>query len=103
MRAPFAPPRLSLPRNVAADAQAVVTSWEMESPDARILAFRAAMSCSPINSMIHGGNRVLPQLGLRRNERAKVPRERPHVAVRQLKPSLGERVCELLRILVEAP
>ena len=50
MRAPFAPPRLSEPRNVAADAQAVVTSWEMDSPDARILAFRAAMSCSPISS-----------------------------------------------------
>ena len=49
MRAPFAPPRLSLPRNVAADAQAVVTSWEMDRPDARILAFRAAMSCSSIN------------------------------------------------------
>ena len=50
MRAPFAPPRLSLPRKVEADAQAVETSWEMDSPDARILAFRAAMSCSPISS-----------------------------------------------------
>ena len=50
MRAPFAPPRLSVPRNVAADAQAVETSWEMDSPDARILPLRAAMSCSPINS-----------------------------------------------------
>ena len=49
MRAPFAPPRLSEPRNVAADAQAVVTSWEIDSPDLRILAFRAAMSFSPIN------------------------------------------------------
>ena len=35
---------------VAADAQAVATSWEIDSPDPRILAFRAAMSCSPINS-----------------------------------------------------
>ena len=50
MRAPLAPPRLSVPRNVAADAQAVVTSWEMDSPDARILAFSAAMSSSPISS-----------------------------------------------------
>src|SRR5208283_5381314 len=33
IRAPFAPPRLSLPRNDAADAQAVVTSWEIDSPD----------------------------------------------------------------------
>ena len=50
MRAPFAPPRLSEPRKVAADAQAVVTSSEMDSPDARILAFRAATSWSPINA-----------------------------------------------------
>ena len=49
MRAPFAPPRLSLPRNVEAEAHAVVTSCEIESPDARIFAFRAAISCSPIN------------------------------------------------------
>ena len=32
-----------------ADAQAVVTNWETESPDARSLVFRAAMSCSPIS------------------------------------------------------
>ena len=49
MRAPLAPPRLSEPRNDAADAQAVVTSWEIVSPEARILALRAATSCSPIN------------------------------------------------------
>ena len=33
-----------------ADAQAVATSCEMESPDARSLLLRSAMSCSPINS-----------------------------------------------------
>ena len=48
--APLAPPRLSLPRNVAADAQAVVTSWETDRPDVRIFVFSAATSCSPINS-----------------------------------------------------
>ncbi|MGI9625650.1 MAG: hypothetical protein ACR2QM_02335 [Longimicrobiales bacterium] len=37
MRAPFAPPRLSEPRKVAAEAHAVDTSSEMESPDSRIL------------------------------------------------------------------
>ena len=50
IRAPFAPPRLSVPRKLAAAAQAVDTSREIDSPDARILALRAAMSCSPINS-----------------------------------------------------
>ena len=49
IRAPFAPPRLSLPRNVAADDQAVLTSWEMDRPEARILALREAMSCASIN------------------------------------------------------
>ena len=48
MRAPFAPSRRSEPRKVDADAQAVETSWETESPDARIPAFSAAMSCSSI-------------------------------------------------------
>ncbi|WDT75581.1 MAG: hypothetical protein MPW16_20220 [Candidatus Manganitrophus sp.] len=49
MRAPLAPPRLSVPRKVAADAQAVETSWERDSPEARILPLSAAMSCSPIS------------------------------------------------------
>ena len=48
-RAPFAPPRLSEPRKVDADAQAVETNWETDKPDARIFAFRAATSCSLIS------------------------------------------------------
>ena len=50
MRAPLAPPRLSVPRNVDADAQAVETSWEIDSPDARIFALSAAMSFASISS-----------------------------------------------------
>ena len=50
MRAPLAPPRLSVPRNVDADAQAVETSWEIDSPEARILPLRAAMSFASISS-----------------------------------------------------
>ena len=49
MRAPFAPPRLSEPRNVDADAQAVETSCETDRPDARILLFSEAMSCASIS------------------------------------------------------
>jgi len=37
MRAPMAPPRLSEPRNVDADAQAVETSCETDSPEASTL------------------------------------------------------------------
>jgi len=49
MRAPFAPPRLSEPRKVDADAHAVETSCETGSPDARTLPLREALSCSSIN------------------------------------------------------
>src|SRR3974390_2704343 len=49
MRAPFAPPRLSEQRNVDADAQAVETSCETDSPEPRTLSLRAAMSFSSIS------------------------------------------------------
>jgi hypothetical protein len=49
MRAPFAPPRLSEPRKVDADAQAVDTSCETDSPELRILPLRAAMSFASIS------------------------------------------------------
>ena len=49
IRAPFAPPRLSEPRKVDADAQAVETSWATDSPEARILALSAAISASSIS------------------------------------------------------
>jgi hypothetical protein len=44
MRAPLAPPRLSEPRNVEAEAQAVDTSWETVSPESSILFFSASAS-----------------------------------------------------------
>src|ERR1700735_2336437 len=53
--------------------------------------------------MIHGGNRVLPRQDLLRNERAKLARDRTHIAVSQLEPRPRKRVCELIRMLVEAP
>ena len=53
--------------------------------------------------MIHGRDRVLPDQRLLRNERAEIARDRAHVAVRELEPRAGERVRELVRILVEAP
>ena len=53
--------------------------------------------------VIDGGNRVLPDQRLLRNERAEIAHDRAHVAVRQLEPRPGERVRELIRILVEAP
>ena len=76
MRAPFAPPRLSEPRNVDADAQAVETSCETDRPDARIFAFRASNVLLPDQRMIHGGDRVLPRQLLLRNERAEIAHDR---------------------------
>ncbi len=46
MRAPLAPPRLSEPRKVDADAQAVDTSSDTDSPDARIFCLSEATSFS---------------------------------------------------------
>src|SRR5512143_362815 len=49
MRPPLAPPRLSEPRKVDADAQAVETSLDTGRPEARILRLREAMSFASIN------------------------------------------------------
>ena len=48
-RAPLAPPRLSLPRNVLALAQAALTSSLTPRPEASTLALRAAMSVASIS------------------------------------------------------
>ncbi len=43
MRAPFAPPRLSPPRNVDADAQPRETNSPADNPNATIFAFASAI------------------------------------------------------------
>ncbi len=103
MRAPLAPPRLSLSRKVDADAQAVETSWETDSPEARIVRLRAAMSCLVDQFVVDGGDRVLPDQLLVGDLRTEVPRDRPHVAVGELVPRPGEGVGELVGVLEEAP
>ena len=60
MRAPFAPPRLSEPRKVDADAQAVDTSCETDSPDARIFALQGGDVLLADQLVVDGGDRVLP-------------------------------------------
>ncbi len=56
MRAPFAPPRLSELRKVAADAHAVATSLATDRPEPRIFALRPAMSSAPISSWSTAGS-----------------------------------------------
>ncbi len=46
MRAPFAPPRLSVPRKLAADAHAVATSSVVDSPAASSFCFSAFTSAA---------------------------------------------------------
>ena len=46
MRAPFAPPRLSEPRNVEAEAHAVATISETDNPESSRVVFNAAISVS---------------------------------------------------------
>ena len=60
IRAPFAPPRLSDPRNVDADAHAVETSSETDRPEARTLPLSEAMSASSISGWSDRGDGVLP-------------------------------------------
>ena len=55
MRAPFAPPRLSLPRNVEADAHAVETSWDTVRPEARSRLLSAATSLASTGSPAAAG------------------------------------------------
>src|SRR6266702_192880 len=55
MCAPLAPPRLSEPRNVEADAQAVETSSGTERPEARIFVFKEATSWSLTSSVFTAG------------------------------------------------
>ena len=55
MRAPLAPPRLSLPRKDEADAHAADTSWDTDRPEARTWPLRVAMSPASMSSCVTGG------------------------------------------------
>jgi len=91
---------LSVPRKLAADAHAVETSCEIDSPEARSFPFRAADVLLADQFVIDLGDGVLPQLRLR-YPRAEEPRDGPHVAVDQLVPRSGEGIGELVRMLEE--
>src|SRR5580692_12587666 len=55
MRAPLAPPRLSDPRNVEAEAQAVETSCDTDNFEAKIAFLRAAISLASIRLYFAAG------------------------------------------------
>ena len=104
MRAPLAPPRLSVPRNVDADAQAVETSWEMDSPEARILRLEGGDVLRADQLVGDRRDGVLPQLRLRGHQRAEVPaRCGPMSRCVSLNHALAKASANSSRVLEEAP
>ena len=103
IRAPLAPPRLSLPRNVEADAHAVETSCDTVRPEARTSPLERGGVVSADQLVVDRGHRVLPDQHLGRHLGAEVADDRAHVAVGQLEPGAGERVGERLLVLGEPP
>jgi hypothetical protein len=83
-------PRLSEPRKVAAEAQAVCTSSETVRPEPSSRCFSAATSASR-SAGDRPPDRILPQEILFRHFRPEVTDLRAHVAVAQLEP--GAREC----------
>jgi len=101
MRAPFAPPRLSLSRYVDAAAHAVFTRSRRERSESR--------SCLQLVDLVVAddlvvavGERVLPEHLLLGHFGPEEPLRRSHVAVRELVPGLREVDAERHRVVLEA-
>ena len=103
MRAPLAPPRLSEPRKVEADAHAVDTSSDDGQPRREDGLLERRNIAGVDQLMIDGGNRILPDQIFLRHFGAEIARLRTHVAVHQLEPRARKRVRELIGMLEEAP
>ena len=101
IRAPFAPPRLSVPRKLAADAQAVETSCGMDRPDSRSRLLSSAMSSAWTSPWSTAGTGSCHSWGSG-TQGPRYRRHGSHVPVQQLEPRLGEGLVELVRVLVEA-
>jgi hypothetical protein len=91
----LAPPRLSLPRKVEAEAQAVATSSGTVRPGGEDLRLERG-DVGLVDQRWSRRDRVLPDQLLGRHQRAEVAGARAHVAVGQLEPGAGEGVGELV-------
>ena len=101
MRAPLAPPRLSLPRKVEAEAQAAGGELGHRAACGQDVGLERSGVCTVDEGVVHGGHRVLPDERLGRYLRPEVALARPHVAVGQLVPGAGKGVGELVGMLIE--
>ena len=101
MRAPLAPPRLSEPRKVAAEAQAVVASSGRQARG-QDLGLEVCDVLVVDQVVVDLRKRVLPDQRFFRDFRAEIARPGSHVAVRQLVPGAREGVREFSRVGVEA-
>ena len=102
MRAPLAPPRLSQPRKVEAEAQAVVTSCGDGQAGVEDLRLQRGDVGASTSGLV-----VARAPGPARSASPPAPpgrgsADRAHVAVGQLEPGAGEGVGELLGVLEEA-
>ena len=102
MRAPLAPPRLSEPRKVEAEAQAVETSCGHGEARRQHLRLQRLDVLRFDQRVIDLRDRVLPDELFGRHLGAEVAGARTHVAVRELEPGAREGVGELVRVLHEA-
>ena len=98
MRAPLAPPRLSLPRKRRSRRPGRRDQLRDGQPGCKNLGLEGRNLRLADQLVIHRRDRILPDQLLLRNQRTKVPRNGPHVAMRQLVPRLRERIRKLLRI-----
>ena len=99
IRAPLAPPRLSVLRYVDADAQAVDTSSPIVRPDAEDRRLEGGDVGGVDELVIHRRHGVLPDEDLAGHVRAEVAVDGAHVAVEQLEPGPSESVGELVGVL----
>src|SRR5215469_17426875 len=74
-RAPLAPPRLSLPRNVEADAHAVDTSWATVRPEARTSRLSPATRSEEHTSELQSRRDLVCRLLLEKKKKKKTTKQ----------------------------
>ncbi len=103
MRAPFAPPRLSRASERCRRRPGGCDQLGDRQARGEDLGLEVADVLRVDQRVIDRRHGILPDQFLCRDERAEIADLRAHVAMGQLEPGPGERVGELVRVLVEPP